>query len=419
MAAKVVSRKGKRGTTYSAVCHEGQKRHIQSFGTDRKRAEAAAKAWNAKRAAERLGFVLDAPEAAQPQPEPEPPAGPCFRDFAPVYLAHRQREWIKATYARDLEQTFRKGGPLAALLNLPLEALTTRHVDDWLETTADRARGTRKKYLSALSGCLAYAVRKGHAERNVCRDASALRDGGRTAAARAEAAEHARPFESVAEIARLLEAAHAEDGRTDRRGSRSPWTLPLVLLLLDGGLRFGEARGLHWGDIAWGCDAGDRSRELRIARSIASGTTAETTTKSGRERSVPLSRRLRAALRERWVAEGQPGPDVLVFPGLDDNNFRRREWARVCTRARLGKRNPKDLRDTYASWLLQVGVRIELISRHLGHSDIAITQRHYAKWLPGEDVDPYLREPGEVWADFLARLPGAEAEGQAEAATVG
>jgi hypothetical protein len=50
-------------------------------------------------------------------------------------------------------------------------------------------------------------------------------------------------------------------------------------------------------------------------------------------------------------------------------------------------------------------------SRQLGHADISVTAQHYARWCGGDDYrDPMLRRPGEVPADFLARLPGSESQ---------
>jgi hypothetical protein len=46
------------------------------------------------------------------------------------------------------------------------------------------------------------------------------------------------------------------------------------------------------------------------------------------------------------------------------------------------------------------------VSKQLGHSDVSVTARHYARWV---DDDAYRRpmavEEGEVPADLLARLP--------------
>ena len=87
-------------------------------------------------------------------------------------------------------------------------------------------------------------------------------------------------------------------------------------------------------------------------------------------------------------------------------------------RAGLGHWRPKDLRDTFASHLLTMGINPAYVSRQLGHSDWSVTAKHYARWTGGDYyVEPQPLLPGEVPADLLARFradPGSR-EGHAEA----
>ena len=69
---------------------------------------------------------------------------------------------------------------------------------------------------------------------------------------------------------------------------------------------------------------------------------------------------------------------------------------------------PKDLRDTFGSWLVSLGIPMLYVSRQLGHSTTGVTETHYAKWIPGDGslyLEPPRLEPGEIPADFLTRLP--------------
>jgi hypothetical protein len=84
-------------------------------------------------------------------------------------------------------------------------------------------------------------------------------------------------------------------------------------------------------------------------------------------------------------------------------------WRRIVGRADLPGVRIKDLRDTFASQLLTVGIPIQWVSRQLGHGGVSITERHYAKYLGvgGDEfvyVEPLRLEPGEVPADLLSRL---------------
>jgi integrase len=68
-------------------------------------------------------------------------------------------------------------------------------------------------------------------------------------------------------------------------------------------------------------------------------------------------------------------------------------------------RTPKDLRDTFASQLLTAGVQLGYVSRQLGHSDVSITARQYARWAGGDAYrSPLEVREGEVPADLLSRL---------------
>ena len=90
--------------------------------------------------------------------------------------------------------------------------------------------------------------------------------------------------------------------------------------------------------------------------------------------------------------------------GIDPSNFRAREWRRILKRAGIGHRSYKDLRDTYASSLLTAGVQLGYVSSQLGHADVAVTARHYAKWIGGDVYrEPFQLRAGDVPADFIAR----------------
>jgi integrase len=173
-----------------------------------------------------------------------------------------------------------------------------------------------------------------------------------------------------------------------------------VLLGLDAGLRRGEALGLRWGCVVWGTDEDDPGRALLIDKSRPRGGALEDP-KSGRERRVALSFRLRGALLALYRLHGEPDPEQLVLR----RSFQRREWARIVKKAGIGGRAFKDLRDTFGSQLVSAGIPLAYVSRQLGHADVAITARHYARWTGGDEYrEPVGLLPGEVPADLLARL---------------
>jgi len=221
----------------------------------------------------------------------------------------------------------------------------------------------------------------------------------RTAAGRAASSGHIHPIEDPEAIGRLLESAQGEGLEV----------AAFVVALIDSGIRRGEARALRWGQIAWGLDEDDTRRHILIDKSRSRAATTDGHTKSGHNRAVGLSRRLRAALGDLYLStEPRPAPDDLVFPSMDLGTLRM-AWRRVTQQADLPGVLIKDCRDTYASHLLTAGFPIQWVSKQLGHSSIAITESRYAKYLgkAGSDhiyVEPARIEAGEIPTDVLARL---------------
>lgn len=95
--------------------------------------------------------------------------------------------------------------------------------------------------------------------------------------------------------------------------------------------------------------------------------------------------------------------------GIEPSNFQHRTWRRVLKRADIGPRTIKDLRDTFASQLLSAGVQLGYVSQQLGHADVSVTARHYARWCGGNAYrEPLSLLEDEIPADFLARFAPAE-----------
>jgi integrase/recombinase XerD len=98
---------------------------------------------------------------------------------------------------------------------------------------------------------------------------------------------------------------------------------------------------------------------------------------------VFLSDHLKTAIdRTQWLSPALP----FAYRPFGTDTIQ--EWAVYSTMRGIGTRcgvedcRPHRLRDTFAVRMLVRGVALEDVSQLLGHSSIAVTQKHYAPWVP-------------------------------------
>ncbi|HTD79568.1 MAG TPA: tyrosine-type recombinase/integrase [Chloroflexota bacterium] len=165
----------------------------------------------------------------------------------------------------------------------------------------------------------------------------------------------------------------------------TPLERVLVPLLRWTGMRGSEAEGLRWRDLR--ADAG----EIWVATSKTPG---------GR-RIIPVFDHLHPTLvawRTYQEARGPVGDESFVLATCSGRPLTHTQaWAtvkRVAGRAGVRRRQPSDprslnlssvsphtLRRTFASDLLNRGVRLEVVSRLLGHCETRTTEASYARLL--------------------------------------
>lgn len=144
----------------------------------------------------------------------------------------------------------------------------------------------------------------------------------------------------------------------------------IIATLLWTGVRVGELVGLIWDDIL----IGGHMRSMMTVR-------AETS-KSGKTRDIPMSKRLRNALQEYiiWFEKknGEIKPDYPVFQqSRGTQSLSTRQVERIVmqySKSALQKRiHPHVLRHTFATNLMRV-TDIRIVQEVLGHTNIASTQ---------------------------------------------
>jgi integrase len=161
----------------------------------------------------------------------------------------------------------------------------------------------------------------------------------------------------------------------------------IVMSLLIGG-RTEELRALHWHEVD--LDGQPNATppvpaSIAVYRSVRAG--GDTKTVKSRRRLALPQRCVDALRRVRDRLPAAPAPDALVFATrngteLDAHNVRR-SFRQVVEAAGLDASawTPRELRHSFVSLLSASGVRIEDISRLVGHSGTAVTEKVYRHQL--------------------------------------
>ena len=213
--------------------------------------------------------------------------------------------------------------------------------------------------------------------------------------------EHSMSYHSRIDPGELLNAA------VTGLEPANPEAFKALVLCLVLGLRRSEADTLLWRQVDF------ENREVSIEPTEFYALKSK---KSARV--LALDDRTLAILRG-WNARANRSAFVLESPSAPRPLARSRFWRCNATFEALGKwlkgqgvtaQKPiHDLRKETGTLLLKQGQPIELVSRYLGHSAIAITLKHYADFKERAKVDLASLMPAEI-VDF----PGAAADAERE-----
>jgi integrase len=157
------------------------------------------------------------------------------------------------------------------------------------------------------------------------------------------------------------------------------------------GLRTSELIELEWGDIDW-------NRGIaRIERAKTQyADEAETTkTKSG-ERDVkllpPALEALKAQKSFTFLQDGKVFMNPRTGePWTGDQAIRKTLWIPALKKAGIRYRRPYITRHSYASMMLSAGEPLAWVSKQLGHSNVLMTAKVYATWIPDSQPEAGLK----------------------------
>ena len=327
------------------------------------------------------------------------PSSLLVEQFAKGWL---EREMVGKAKRTRMSAEWELGHALRFLGKMKLQAVKPLHVRGMLDRMASegwtpkpsKARPnpshrsytarTQKKALQKLSAVFEDAVRLEVIHRNPCESVTV----------KAPAYEPVGRVLEADELAALLQACDAH-----------PMGL-LFRLMLDTGLRKGEALALTWADI----DLEAHPPRLSVTKAWTSGGNESrgfmTTPKSrNSKRVVPIppetASRLQA-LKQATVetyGKGIRGLHLFGSPISNtpmDTHAPNHALARICKRTGLNPVRPHDLRHTYGSILLANRVKLEVVSRWMGHADPTITLNVYRHLLKDELFENVFDVTGTV-----------------------
>ncbi|MBD2308872.1 site-specific integrase [Chroococcidiopsis sp. FACHB-1243] len=144
---------------------------------------------------------------------------------------------------------------------------------------------------------------------------------------------------------------------------------PYVEFLFLSGVRTGEARALRWGSVG--------SNTIWIGESISKGKRG--TTKTNRDRHIPINHKLRKLLN--GIKPRDARPDDLVFPSptgkpIDEHNFAMRAWKKILGKLGIPYRRPYLTRATFISHALESGMSPVTVAAITGH-DVRVLYDFY------------------------------------------
>jgi integrase len=167
------------------------------------------------------------------------------------------------------------------------------------------------------------------------------------------------------------------------------------------GPRLGEIIALTWPDIDW------LHGTIRVTKAMREGRLKVTKTEAG-ERDVKLLAPAIAALERQKARTFLAGGHIwrntrTAEPWSGDGPIRKTVWQYALKRAGVRYRGPKQLRHTFASWMLSAGENPLWVAKQMGHKDWSMIVKVYGRWIPQVDPLAGSRAVGAIYVPIVAR----------------
>ena len=288
-------------------------------------------------------------------------AGYPLRDYLPTWVSDRERHLKASTwddYRKIVENTL-----VPALGHINLVDLKRSDVREWCKTQT-----TTNKRLANVQSVLRQALKDALDDELI--ESNPMHEWKYAVKEAPKATDDVDPFDADEQFA-ILEACAEPQCRNLFRFAF--WT----------GLRTSELCALEWGDIDF------KRGIVRVskAKTEAADEVEGTKTKRG-TRDVKLLPAARAALAAQKSHSFLRGGVVFLNPRTDepwkgDQAIRHGPWTAALRRAGIRYRRPYQTRHTYASMMLTAGESPVWLASQMGHCDLSMIGRIYARWIDG------------------------------------
>ena len=263
------------------------------------------------------------------------------------------------------------------LAQMDIRSIRLEHIQEYVNRLDDMSASTIKKQKLLLSQVLEHAMLTEVIQRNPVQ--------GVQMPPMTHNTKVVFPYEK--EEQEKLVAAFTEE-KNGRLRFRYGWG---AVLILETGLRAGEALALEWSDI----DEGKRT--LKVNKNViwvdGKHLVQNTTKTEAGKRTVPLNNRAMEAVQHIKAQAVSGCPFVFATQTREHVSYRHllKTMDRACKAAGVEQRGIHALRHSFASNLYARGVEVKIISKLLGHASVEITYNRYIHFFEGE-IDDTLRQ---------------------------
>mgnify|MGYP001400291104 CR=1 FL=1 len=263
------------------------------------------------------------------------------------------------------------------LAQMDVRAIRLEHIQEYVNRLEDMSASTIKKQKLLLSQVLEHAMLTEVIQRNPVE--------GVEMPPMTHNTKEVFPYEK--EEQEKLVTAFTEE-KNGRLRFRYGWG---AVLILETGLRAGEALALEWGDID------EEKRTLKVNKNMVrvdgKNLVQRTTKTESGKRTIPLNGRAMEAVRHLKAQRIVGCPFVFATQTGKYLSYRNllAMMEKACKTAGVEHRGLHALRHSFASNLYARGVEVKIISKLLGHASVEITYNRYIHFFEG-DIDDTLRQ---------------------------